>query len=62
MLLCKGKGCKYRNVCSRYVLGTGMTQYAGCADTWIDHCTNSKKFMRIGTASDKQCPPHQTVK
>lgn len=56
MLLCKGRGCKYRKVCSRYVIGTGMTQYAGCGDTWIDHCLNTMKFMRIGNATDEQCP------
>ena len=50
MLLCKGHGCQYRKVCSRYVIGTGMTQFAGCGDTWMDHCTNAKKFMRIGNA------------
>jgi len=56
MLLCKGHGCRYRKVCSRYVIGTGMTQYAGSNDTWMDHCLNAKKFVRIGNADDAQCP------
>lgn len=59
MLLCKGRGCKYRKVCSRYVLGTAMPRYVGCDDTWIDHCLNAAKFMRVGTASDGQCPPQK---
>lgn len=59
MLLCKGRGCQYRKVCSRYVLGTGMTQHAGCGDTWINHCLNASKFMRVGSASDEQCPPQK---
>lgn len=49
MLLCKGHGCQYRKVCSRYVLGRGMTQYPGCGDRWIDHCTNAKRFVRCGS-------------
>ena len=57
MLLCKGKQCIWRKVCSRYVIGRGMTQYAGCGDTWIDHCLGAKKFVRINSATDAQCPP-----
>lgn len=55
MLLCKGKGCQYRKVCSRYVIGTGATQYAGVNDQWIDHCISAKKF-------DKFVPMHGTPK
>lgn len=56
MLLCKGRGCKYRKVCSRYVIGTGMKNYEGVGDTWIDHCTNTRKFIRIGNADEFRCP------
>jgi len=47
MLLCKGKGCRYRKTCQRYVLGLGRTQYEGCEDQWIDHCINAKKFDKV---------------
>ena len=59
MLLCKGRGCQYRKVCSRYVLGcaidslpkpTAVLTDGNGNDTWMDHCTNAKKFMRIGNA------------
>lgn len=46
MLLCKGKNCRYKKTCRRYVLGQGVTQYDGCGDTWIDHCLNAKKFEK----------------
>ena len=46
MLLCKGKGCRYRKTCRRYVLGLGATQYDGCCDTWIDHCIDAKRFEK----------------
>lgn len=46
MLLCKGKGCRYRKTCRRYVLGLGATQYDGCGDTWIDHCIDAKRFEK----------------
>ena len=58
MLFCKGRGCQYRNTCSRYVLGCGVekmqqTEHVQRAvnDTWIDHCLNAKKF-------DKYIPIH----
>jgi hypothetical protein len=54
MLLCRGKGCKYSKVCSRYVLGTGMAQYPGCGDTWIDYCLHAKKFIRIGNVPEER--------
>ena len=44
MLLCKGRGCRYRKNCRRYVLGT--IQATGCDNTWIDHCLNAKKFIK----------------
>ena len=56
MLLCKGKQCIWRKVCSRYVIGRGMTQYAGYGDTWIDHCLHASKFHRMHGASDAECP------
>lgn len=54
MLLCKGKQCIWRKVCSRYVIGKGMTQYAGCGDTWIDHCFGAKKFIAINSEEGRQ--------
>ena len=46
MLLCKGKGCRYRKTCQRYVLGLGRTQYDGCGDQWIDHCLHTSKYEK----------------
>lgn len=55
MLLCKGKQCIWRKVCSRYVIGKGMTQYAGCGDTWIDHCLRHQdKFIAINSEEGRQ--------
>ena len=56
MLLCKGRGCKFRKECSRYVIGKAYDNLSqptavlsdGKADTWMDHCLNAKKFIRIG--------------
>ena len=44
MLMCKGKGCRYRGTCSRYVLGRAMKAHAGITDTWIDHCVSAKRY------------------
>lgn len=54
MLLCKGKGCRYRRTCRRYVIGQAIENLPkpttvlsdGKADTWIDHCLNAKKFEK----------------
>ena len=60
MLLCKGHGCKYCKVCSRYVIGKGYEKLPKSTaalsprgnETWIDHCLNAAKFMRIGNVAD----------
>lgn len=62
MLLCKGKGCRYRKTCRRYIIGQAAGNLPkpaaapsdGTADTWIDHCLNAKKF-------EKYIPTKQTV-
>ena len=57
MLLCKGKGCIWKRVCSRYVIGRGITQYHDCGDQWIDRCLNGSKFHRMHGVKDEECPP-----
>ena len=46
MLLCKGKNCRYKKNCQRYILGLGRTHHEGSDDTWIDYCLNAKKFVK----------------
>ena len=46
MLLCKGKQCRYRKTCQRYVAGLDRTQYEGCDDSWIDHCLHTSKYEK----------------
>lgn len=56
MLLCKGKGCNWKKVCSRYVIGRGMMKYTNENDKWIDHCLHASKFVRMHGADINQCP------
>lgn len=62
MLLCKGKECIWRHVCSRYVLGQSVASYQGCDDTWIDHCLHASKFHRMNGAKDEECPAEKDKK
>ena len=63
MLLCKGRGCRYRKTCRRYVLGLAIERLPkpttvltdGKCDTWITHCPNAKKFEKA-TDADKYIP------
>lgn len=49
MLMCKGKGCKWKKQCSRYVLGRGIAARTDVSVQWIDHCLrHHDKFVRIG--------------
>lgn len=54
MILCKGKDCNYRQVCSRFVIGNAMARIKNLPkneqenNQWIDHCVSAKKFIRIG--------------
>lgn len=47
MLLCKGKQCRYRKTCQRYVAGLDRTKYEGCDDSWIDHCLHTSKYEKV---------------
>ena len=53
MLLCKGRGCKYRKTCSRYVIGTAMANHVGENDTYIDHCLHARKFEKYANKQDQ---------
>ncbi len=54
MLLCKGKGCRYRKTCQRYVLGLAIERLPkpatvltdGKCDQWIDHCLHTSKYEK----------------
>ena len=54
MLLCKGRGCKYRKTCSRYVLGTVMQAHLSECDTFIDHCLHARKFEKYNPINSGQ--------
>lgn len=64
MLLCKGKGCRYRKTCRRYVLGQTIEKLPkptavlsdGNTDTWIDHCIAAKKFEKMDDPSKDRYP------
>ena len=49
MLMCKGRGCNWRGVCSRYVLGRAAKAVDVTAE-WMDHCLRHQdKFVRVGS-------------
>lgn len=51
MLMCKGNGCNWKNACSRYVLGRGITKTSDISAEWMDHCLHHEsKFIKCGTA------------
>lgn len=51
MLMCHGKGCNWKDVCSRYVLGKAARAVDVTAK-WMDHCLHHEsKFIRIGGGS-----------
>ena len=55
MLLCKGRGCRYKKTCRRYVLGLAIENLPkptavlsdGNCHQWIDHCIDAKKFEKV---------------
>lgn len=51
MLMCNGKGCNWRRVCSRYVIGQAARNLPkNDGDTVIDHCPNRQdKFIAINS-------------
>lgn len=62
MLLCNGKQCIWRKVCSRYVIGRAASQLkTGDGDWWIDRCLHALKFHRMNGTPDSECPPLQTI-
>ena len=58
MLLCRGKKCLWKKVCSRYVLGTAAKNLPqNPDDQWIGHCLHASKFHRMNGVQDSLCPP-----
>ena len=59
MLLCKGKQCIWRKVCSRYVIGQAARNLPkNDGDTIIDHCLRHQdKFVRK-QEQDDACISH----
>jgi len=55
MLMCRGKGCNWRKVCSRYVLGRAA-QAIDMSIEWMDHCLHASKFIRCGGEDDMPMP------
>jgi hypothetical protein len=56
MLMCKGHGCHWRDVCSRYVLRKAV-QAVDVSAKVIDHCLHATKFVRCSgakTEDDKE--------
>lgn len=58
MLLCKGKQCRYKKTCQRYLLGLGRTQFEGCDEVTEQReqngaCSSSAESRRNPTVGQK---------
>ena len=56
MLLCKGKQCIWRKVCSRYVIGQAAKNLPkNNGDTVIDHCPHHQdKFIAVNSEEGRR--------
>ena len=63
MLLCRGKDCIWRKVCSRYVIGKAMKNLPVSSENeWMDHCLHHEtKFIRMGNDSVTPPPRHNVI-
>lgn len=54
MLMCRGKGCNWKKVCSRYVLGKGVAA-TDISVEWRDHCPHRQQdFFAVNSEEGRR--------
>ena len=55
MLMCRGNGCNWKHVCSRYVLGKGIAARTDIGAEWMDHCMRHQdKFIAVNSEEGRR--------
>jgi hypothetical protein len=55
MLMCKGNGCNWKKVCSRYVLGRAVTPQMDISVEWRDHCPHHQQdFIAVNSEEGRK--------
>lgn len=55
MLMCRGNGCNWKHVCSRYVLGRGIAATTDISVEMRDHCPHHQQdFIAVNSEEGRR--------